>query len=957
MGQVVIQVLLLLHLFLHTAQGNVRGGDGDDAGEVTNITVRAHIEHRYATTLVSTTIYNPRPRPSRLSLHLGLPQSALISGFVIEAGGRNYSGRVYDRASATSVSEATKQGGKTTALLQLGEEDVQRVTVRAKVPALRSYTFHVTYEELVSRVNGSYIYTLHINPGQRAPRVEINLRVLEQEEIQDYRILKLPGQEMTLPLPGSSVTADPASPRELHVKYHHEDHPKGPARGVDGTFIFCYTTTPHSDGGELQRVGNYFAHYFSPEPLPVLRTHTVYVLDVSHSMQDTGLPHVKALLPDILPMAHKEDSFEILVFSSDVVSLGTFNGKRKSVKRAVRRVKKLEAFGDSNLDSGLIQALKNAANSKGKQPLKQIVVFSDGQSTSGTMNPSHIRKNVQEANIEQMPIYSFVFGDGSNKLLEHISLDSQGFAQVAEPSSSLDSQLRAFLQRITSPVVAGVDVNYSGADPDSLAQAGTKNYYLGGELVLVGKVSPGSHACPNVTGRVGTGLTEFPLTRTNYRDTASSHKSSIARLWAYLKVQDLLTKAESAQSLNLTRHFRTQALQLAQQSNFVTRVTSMVAVYPGASLLLTRPGSLRPQNNLHLPQHDQPGGPQEIAAAFSGSRRASRSYMQGNMPHAYVDLDPHFLVRAQGLNLPLCFNFISPSGSFVSLIRDPQSGIILNGELASAARRPSKTYFSHLFLSLGSVNITISPQHIQVDCLQDDGTPQVSSITNSLWPYYRKNGRRYRYKEDRQLKRKKSRRAKTRVTNKTRVANNLSNNVASDNSYYHYNGNHRPTVSTRTNVEESIEASCRTNTTWEAGIGRNYGDVMVVMSKKQRLQLSLGDGLAHLTVLRSKNKQYLGLSIKQQQVLSSEAQGIIGHLTFKSVKLVSGRRQGGGGSSKKRVQLEVNESNTGGRLVSGMVVRRHSLLVRTHITCISIGEPDTLLDRPPGKYLVECLTC
>lgn len=39
-----------------------------------------------------------------------------------------------------------------------------------------------------------------------------------------------------------------------------------------------------------------------------------------------------------------------------------------------------------------------------------------------------------------------------------------------------------------------------------------------------------------------------------------------------------------------------------------------------------------------------------------------------------VDLDPHFMVRAPNLNLPLCFNFDSPSGSFVSLIRDPQSG-------------------------------------------------------------------------------------------------------------------------------------------------------------------------------------------------------------------------------------------------------------------------------------------
>lgn len=46
------------------------------------------------------------------------------------------------------------------------EKDVERVTVRAKVPALHTYTFHVTYEELVLKRTGSYVYNLHISPRQ-----------------------------------------------------------------------------------------------------------------------------------------------------------------------------------------------------------------------------------------------------------------------------------------------------------------------------------------------------------------------------------------------------------------------------------------------------------------------------------------------------------------------------------------------------------------------------------------------------------------------------------------------------------------------------------------------------------------------------------------------------------------------------------------------------------------------
>lgn len=53
-------------------------------------------------------------------------------------------------------------------------------------------------------VHGSEnLFHLYI-PLQRVPRVNVNLHVLEQEEITDYRILELPGQELQAPLPGSS---------------------------------------------------------------------------------------------------------------------------------------------------------------------------------------------------------------------------------------------------------------------------------------------------------------------------------------------------------------------------------------------------------------------------------------------------------------------------------------------------------------------------------------------------------------------------------------------------------------------------------------------------------------------------------------------------------------------------------------------------------------------------------
>lgn len=40
------------------------------------------------------------------------------------------------------------------------------------------------------------------------------------------------------------------------------------------------------------------------------------------------------------------------------------------------------------------------------------------------------------------------------------------------------------MQRIATPLVSQVNVDYPGADPNSIARFGTQNYYRGGEVSL-----------------------------------------------------------------------------------------------------------------------------------------------------------------------------------------------------------------------------------------------------------------------------------------------------------------------------------------------------------------------------------------------------------------------------------------------------------------------------------------
>lgn len=68
---------------------------------------------------------------------------------------------------------------------------------------------------------------------------------------------------------------------------------------------------------------------------------------------------------------------------------------------------------------------------------------------------------------------------------------------------------------------------------------------------------------------------------------------------------------------------------------------------------------------------------------------------------------------------------------------------------------------------------------------------------------------------------------------------------------------------------------------------RSYGNVMVVLSKKRSLDITIGDGLAHFTIRRSRNKRgqrFLGFYIVDQEIFSPQTHGMMGEWSTKSGK-------------------------------------------------------------------------
>ncbi|MGH0133047.1 UNVERIFIED_CONTAM: hypothetical protein FKN15_074858 [Acipenser sinensis] len=130
----------------------------------------------------------------------------------------------------------------------------------------------------------------------------------------------------------------------------------------------------------------------------------------------------------------------------------------------------------------------------------------------------------------------------------------------------------------------------------------------------------------------------------------------IERLWAYLTIQQLLSKIVSAQPEE-REALNEKALQLSLNYNFVTSLTSMVVTKPEEG------------------QTDRTMVAHKPTEAEQGDRVD------------FTDENPRFVIPVKNKQRSVCFEIAAPSdGVILQLVSDADSGITINGELGEAGK-------------------------------------------------------------------------------------------------------------------------------------------------------------------------------------------------------------------------------------------------------------------------------
>uniref|UniRef100_A0A3B3ZXC8 Inter-alpha-trypsin inhibitor heavy chain H3 n=1 Tax=Periophthalmus magnuspinnatus TaxID=409849 RepID=A0A3B3ZXC8_9GOBI len=626
-----------------------------------------------------------------------------ITNFSMEIDGRVYVGVVKEKEKAKKEYETAVKAGQTAALVKASGRKMEKFSVSVNIAALTNVTFTLTHEELLQRKRGQYEILTRVQPKQRVQEFKIVTNIYEPQGISQVDVHSTFLSNELLPLVEKTVTDTKAHISFSPTLEQQRSCPDCEGTLINGDFIVKYDVKREKDLGDIQIINGYFVHYFAPSKLRPVPMNVVFVIDTSGSMYGRKIAQTREAMLEILQDLQEQDHFGIITFDHQIMPWQptmqqATNQTVEEAKRFIRTIS--DNGGTTNINDAVLKAVEMIHTARRSEKLPQrsadtIILLTDGMPNSGESDTAIIQKNVEKANNRNMSLYCLGFGnDVQYSFLDVMAQENKGFARRIFEDSDAAIQLQDFYEEVSSPLLLEVDLKYPVNTVDFLTTNHFNHLFNGAEIIVAGRLMDASidNFPVEVFGvgvRIGNvqGQASVLDWGVMYPDEEYIFGDFTERLWAYLTIQQLLDKSGLEKE-----NSKAKALEMSLKYNFVTPLTSMVVTKP---------------------ESDDPP-----LVADKLTEGTLKSYICSLFE--ILDGDPHFLIELPDREDALCFNINNKPGTIFTLVKDQESGILVNGQIIGDKAIPPggqiNTYFSRFGIvhkALG-VKLEVSTQDISV---------------------------------------------------------------------------------------------------------------------------------------------------------------------------------------------------------------------------------------------------
>ncbi len=532
---------------------------------------------------------------------------AAVHGMTMTIGERVIIARIDEKNKARQAYDDARENGQSASLLEQHRPNVFRMNVVNIMPG-DTIEVELKYTELLRPIDNIYEFVYPAVVGPRYVSSGDDLAALDegwtanpyleegQEAPYEYHMsvslgAGMPVREVLCPTHETDISFEGKGNAHINLKPEEK-------YGGNRDFIFRYKLSgDRIHSGILFYEGadeNYFLAMVQPpervDPEIIPPREYIFIVDVSGSMNGFPLDVSKKLLKDLIGNLKPTDKFNVVLFaaSSRVLSDRSLSASGENISRAISFIEKERGGGGTEL----ISALKRAFSIPKEDNIsRSFVIATDGYISVEQKAFEIVRNNLNEANF-------FAFGIGSSvnrHLIEGLAHAGQGEPFIVPDKNEASGSAEKFREYISSPVLTGIDVEFSGMDVYDVIPGSLPDLFVQKPLILFGKYRGNNNGLLSLTGTNGEGLFMSKMDLDKLKPSNSN--SAIRMLWAREKIRWYDDLAGAGYGYE---NFDEELVGLGLEYNLLTRLTSFVAI--DSEIRNTEGGHITTKQPLPLPQ-------------------------------------------------------------------------------------------------------------------------------------------------------------------------------------------------------------------------------------------------------------------------------------------------------------------------------------------------------------------
>ncbi|XP_078533219.1 inter-alpha-trypsin inhibitor heavy chain H2 [Lissotriton helveticus] len=720
--------------------------DTGDAVTLQSYRVDSRITSHFVNTKIRSKVVNNDKRSRAVSFDIKIPKDAFINNFTMNVNGITFSGSIKEKSVARSMFSQARAKGKAAGLVRTNAMDMENFKADLSVPPGTKVIFEINYQETLRRKLGNYEHVIHLEPGKLAKNLQVDVYITEPQGIEYILVPNSLGHHFT------GIVNVSKEEKRAHISFRptvdqQRKCPDCSATAVDGNFVVKYDTKRETSS-ELQIFNGYFLHFFAPENLSPLPKNILFVIDVSGSMWGLKMRQTVQAMQTILDDLRPDDQFSVIDFNHNVRCWREELVDASSIQTedAKQYIREIQPGGGTNINEALLRAIFILKEAQGRgmldpDSISLIVLVSDGDPTVGELKLSKIQKNVKKEMQDDFSLHALGIGfDVDYDFLERIAQENHGMAKRIYGNQDTSKQLKEFYKQVSTPLLKNIQFVYPHESVTDVTQNAFNTFYGGDEIVVAGKVNPAEtqvfesivSATAKKSNLLLNTVAELEELDEFLKESKHAFPDFAKQYWAHLTINQLLAERNLAPSAALKRNITRTILQLSVDHHLVTPLTAMLiensesdermladsprdpkrGCCPTTSIVGTKfnPGyTPQPFPTLSPMQPTTPHqllkGPTDMIPIDTTENPVPLTQTTTN-----VDGDPHFIVHLPKSQMDVCFNIDSQPGKIFNMISDPDTGVVVNGQLVGAKMMKNNkldTYFGIVGINFRNENVKI----------------------------------------------------------------------------------------------------------------------------------------------------------------------------------------------------------------------------------------------------------